>query len=231
MKSRSWFAVVGLVVVGLVMARACGGPDWPEHEGELRQVVRASLEGARRGGQGTLKLMSVAMYTPKGAGQAVPHEFLGWKSIQLSLIGASQESFPVALAPEARVAEGKKGAWYDGGTERAGVIALPVVPDGEYKLRILYETVLGKGELELPLALYSPARVHLITDRPLYEPGNLMKFRAVVLRARDLAPLDGRPGRWIVSDPSGEVMLEQQAPAGLFGVVSGSFPIDKNAMP
>ncbi len=231
MKSRVWFAVVGLVVVGLVMARACGGPDWPEHEGELRQVVRASVENVRRGGQGTLRLASVAMYTPKGADEAIPHAFLGWKSTQLSLVGAGQESFPVGLAPEARVGAGEKGKWHDAGAERAGVIVLPDVPDGDYRLRILYETVLGKGELEVPLALYSPARVHVITDRPLYEPGNLMKFRAVVLRARDLAPLDGRPGRWIVTDPSGEVMLEEEAPAGNFGVVSGSFPIDKNATP
>ncbi|HEY5934948.1 MAG TPA: MG2 domain-containing protein, partial [Kofleriaceae bacterium] len=69
----------------------------------------------------------------------------------------------------------------------------------------------------------------VITDRPLYEPGNVVKFRAVVLRARDLAPLDGRPGKWIVRDPKNEVILEEKAAAGLWGVVSGTFPLDKQA--
>jgi hypothetical protein len=69
----------------------------------------------------------------------------------------------------------------------------------------------------------------VITDRPLYEPGNVVKFRAVVLRARDLAPLDGRPGMWTIRDPQGEVLLEEKAAAGDWGVVSGTFPLDKGA--
>jgi hypothetical protein len=73
---------------------------------------------------------------------------------------------------------------------------------------------LGESSVEVPLALYAPARVHVLTDRPLYEPGNTVRFRAVVLRARDRVPLDGRPGRWLVTDPSGEVLLEEKAPAG-----------------
>src|SRR2546426_972365 len=82
-------------------------------------------------------------------------------------------------------------------------------PDGDYQLRARYRTHLGPGEVSLPLALYTPARVHVITDRPLYEPGNTVRFRAVVLRARDLAPLDARPGTWVVKDPDNEVVLEE----------------------
>ena len=69
----------------------------------------------------------------------------------------------------------------------------------------------------------------MITDRPLYEPGNVVKFRAVVLRARDLAPLDGRPGHWLVRNPGGDVLLEEKAAAGDWGVVAGTFPLDKAA--
>ncbi|MFP2913429.1 MG2 domain-containing protein, partial [Pyxidicoccus sp. 3LFB2] len=69
----------------------------------------------------------------------------------------------------------------------------------------------------------------MLTDRPLYEPGNEVRFRAVALRAKDLAPLDGRPGTWLLTDPSGEVVLEERAPAGPWGVVAGSFPLDRGA--
>ncbi len=83
----------------------------------------------------------------------------------------------------------------------------------------------------MPLAVYAPARIHVITDRPLYQPGNTVRLRAVALRARDLAPLDHRPGTWVVTDPGGEVLLEEAAPAGDWGVVAGSFPLDRAARP
>ncbi|WP_307734619.1 MG2 domain-containing protein [Pyxidicoccus parkwayensis] len=71
--------------------------------------------------------------------------------------------------------------------------------------------------------------MHVLTDRPLYEPGNEVRFRAVALSAKDLSPLDGRPGTWTLTDPSGEVVLEERAPAGPWGVVAGSFPLDRGA--
>ena len=94
------------------------------------------------------------------------------------------------------------------------VVALhPAADDGD-------ASPIGPGMVE---ALYAPARIHVITDRPLYQPGNTVRFRAVALRARDLTPLDHRPGSWVVTDPGGEVLLEEAAPAGDWGVVAGSF--------
>src|SRR5215470_15062065 len=71
-----------------------------------------------------------------------------------------------------------------------------------------------QGWRELGVGRQALVRVHVLTDRPLYQPGQTARFRALVLRARDLAPLDGRPGRWTVKDPAGEVLLEEKAPAG-----------------
>jgi hypothetical protein len=219
MKRRLLIAA-GVALLGLVVFLLGRGGDWPEHEGKLRQVVRMSGNGLRRGGTGSVFVWSAAVYTsPEAYAQEVP--FLGWKSTQLTLVGADNKARPVLFA--------KNSKWSDRDGTRSAQIQLPDVPDGDYKLHLAYETRLGRGELDLKVPLYAPARVHVITDRPLYEPGNLMKFRAVVLRARDLAPLDGRPGRWLVTDPNGDVVLEEQAPAGEFGVVAGSFPIDKGA--
>jgi hypothetical protein len=106
---------------------------------------------------------------------------------------------------------------------------IPKVPDGQYVLRATVVSSLGTSTLELPTPLFTPARLHVLTDRPLYEPGNLVRFRAVALKASDLTPLDGRPGRWLVRDPTNEVVLEELAPAGPWGVVAGSFPLDRTA--
>src|SRR2546425_556294 len=96
------------------------------------------------------------------------------------------------------------GAWL-----RYGVVVRPC-PDGDYRLRARVRSPLGEEKLDVPLAVYAPARIHVITDRPLYQPGSTVQFRAVVLRATDFGPVDDRPGKWIVQDPSGEVVLEEK---------------------
>src|SRR5262249_41417185 len=81
-------------------------------------------------------------------------------------------------------------------------VTLPDVHDGDWLLRARVKTRLDTTTVEAPLALYVPARIHVITDRPLYRPGDTIQFRAVALGAKDLAPLEKRPGKWLVVDPS-----------------------------
>lgn len=179
-------------------------------DGTPRQTVEVEVHGLRRGAKGTIDVKAIAHYTTEDAPELVRDTPIKLQEMTLSLIDSANKATPLAM-------------------EKPGELALPEVPDGDYKLHATYETKLGKGEVDVPLPLYTPARVHVITDRPLYEPGNVVKFRAIVLRARDLSPIDGRPGKWQLKDPSGEVMLEEKAPAGEWGVVAGSFPLDKGA--
>jgi hypothetical protein len=101
--------------------------------------------------------------------------------------------------------------------------------DGDYRLVATVTSSAGSATAEAPLPVYAPARVHVVTDRPLYEPGNTIQFRAVLLRARDLVPLDGRPGRFQVRDPAGVIVLDERADAGEFGVADGALPLDRSA--
>ncbi len=191
-------------------------------DGTPRQTVEVEVHGLRRGATGLFEVQALAHYTSKGSGHGpdddapeLVHETpIKVGDLELSLLDGANKATPLAVE------------WR---TKTGGSLALPEVPDGDYKLHAKYTTKLGSGELDVPLPLYTPARIHVITDRPLYEPGNVVKFRAIVLRARDLSPIDGRPGKWQIKDPSGEVMLEEKAPAGDWGVVAGSFPLDKGA--
>jgi len=190
-------------------------PSCPD--GELRQTAELSVSGVRRGAPGIVYFGATAHYTVDDADDVRRAPVKRFESLAVTLVDAKQKATPLAID------------WKRYGDGSTGELTLPEVPDGDYKLHAEYETKLGKGELDVPLPLYTPARIHVITDRPLYEPGNTVKFRAVVLRARDLGPLDGRPGMWTVKDPSGDVLLEEKASAGEWGVVSGTFPIDKGA--
>lgn len=187
--------------------------------GELRQTAALDVRDIRRGAKGTVLLSAEAHYTTSASDAALTARVGSFRSISLSLVDAKGAATPLAVS----------WAWDHSSDALAAPLSLPEIPDGDYRLRAAYETRIGKGELELPLPLYTPARIHVITDRPLYEPGNTVRFRAVALRARDLAPLDHRPGTWVVTDPNGDVVLEEKAPAGDWGVVAGTFPLDRGA--
>ncbi len=185
-------------------------------DGELRQTISVNTGALTRGAVAMVNVSVNALFTTGSADQqrVVPvHSF----TPTVALVAADKETLLVPLKWERR------------GETLAGDIALPKVNDGEYTLRVRATSTIGESVLDLPLSLYTPARVHLITDRPLYEPGNTVKFRALALKASDLTPLEERPGVWTVIDPSGEVLLEEKAPSGKWGVVAGSFPIDLGA--
>ncbi len=207
-----------LLVVGGLFVKDCFGDGWPEHDGKIRQTAELSVAALRRGAEGRVELTALGHFTPKAADDEEVLVLSDVDAIALSLVDAAGKATPLPALE-----------WMRTGAAHAAKLTLPEVPDGDYKLRAAFTTELGAGQIEVALPLYTPARVHVITDRPLYEPGNMIRFRAVILRARDLAPLDGRPGVWTVRDPSGEIVLEEKAPAGDWGVVAGSFPLDRGA--
>ena len=121
---------------------------------------------------------------------------------------------------------GRFGAWGQG---RRAAVTLPELPDGHYTLKVAVDAGFEATEVEVDLPLFTPALVHVMTDRPLYKPGQEVLFRSVVLERTDQGPLEGRPGRWRVTDPNGNEMLAEKDRAGPWGIAAGSFPLDARA--
>ena len=186
-------------------------------DGDLHQTVNVYAGSLARGGKSTVTVGVRAHYT-EGKADAVQTANLQSFSPRLFLVDGTKET---ELKPEK--------PWSSMNERQMAEIELPKVNDGDYLLRAKVTSSLGESALDVPLPLYAPARVHVITDRPLYEPGNTVKFRAVALKGSDLTPLDGRPGTWRVYDGQGTLLLEEKAPAGPWGIVSGTFPIDSGA--
>lgn len=186
-------------------------------DGELRQTISVSAPELKRGAFGSINVTVHATYlvAPNDERRTEPVTRF---TPQVSLVTAKGET---QLAV-------KKG-WEQSGASLQAEVELPKVNDGDYTLRTRVTSPIGEALLDLPLPLYTPARVHVLTDRPLYEPGNTVKFRALALKASDLTPLEERPGTWRVKNPDGEELLEERAASGAWGVVSGSFPLDRGA--
>lgn len=115
------------------------------------------------------------------------------------------------------------------GGRQAYVLNLRGVPDGDYTLVAELETGFDRAQVELDLPLYAPALAHALPDRPLVQPGGEVRVRSVTLRADSRAPVEGRPGRWQLLDPAGELVWEERAQTGAFGMADTSFPIDREA--
>lgn len=108
-------------------------------------------------------------------------------------------------------------------------VELPELPDGDYTLAATVVAPFETVEVTAPLALYAPAIVHAISDRPLYKPGQDVLLRSVVFRRTDLSPLDQRPGTWRILAPDGSEMMVEKDQAGVYGVADTSFPLDDRA--
>ena len=188
---------------------------------EGKPVPEASLEayGLRRGQPGTVYVNMDAVYSRGEAddGYRTP---LRRFSVDLYLVDADGEA--TELEPEKRWRKSYAG-------NRYADVRLPAVADGDYTLRAEVDTPLGETVVEAELPIYAPALVHLATDRPLYKPGQTIKYRAAVLNMKDLAPIDQRPGTFVVRSPEGEVLLEEKVAAGPWGVAGGDFPLASDA--
>lgn len=216
---------VGLaVIVGFASTQTClrvgfSTGLWLDEcpDGELRQTINVSAPELKRGAFGSVRVTVNATYLVAPNDQRRTEAITNFTPI-VSLVSATGETQLPA-----------KKSWEKAGGGLQAEVELPKVNDGDYTLRTRITSPIGEQVLDLPLPLYTPARVHVITDRPLYEPGNVVKFRAVALKASDLTPLEERPGTWRVTDSQGDLLLEERAPTGPWGVVSGTFPIDRGS--
>lgn len=117
---------------------------------------------------------------------------------------------------------------WSGGEGRLEV-KVPDVADGDYRLRANVDAGFEAVDVDVELPLYRPALVHVMSDRPLYKPGQEVLLRSAVLRRRDSKPIAERPGTWRITDPSGIEMMVEKLPTDGFGVSATTFPLDGEA--
>ncbi len=187
--------------------------------GEPRVLVQLSTYGVERGREGTVSLQVDGSWIDGDAERISPLNGFSW-SMELD---TGEQVHPLECEDASET---------DSRGYRSCQVVLPEdVPDGDHILRVHVNThrSLEDPVVELTLPLYAPAHVHVLTDRPLYEPGNVILFRSLSLRRGSLEPLDSRPGSWIVSNPSGEVLLEERIPGGPWGIAHSSFPLAMDA--
>jgi uncharacterized protein YfaS (alpha-2-macroglobulin family) len=107
---------------------------------------------------------------------------------------------------------------------------LPDWADGNYELRITANTPSGKEVLSRKVQLARSWRLMLSTDKPVYQPGQMIQARALALRRPDLKPVARQSAIFTLTDPRGNVLFKHTAPTSAFGITSADCPLDQEIL-
>jgi hypothetical protein len=111
--------------------------------------------------------------------------------------------------------------------EAAARFRLPDWPEGRYQLRVTARPRgAGRPEVvEKEIAVRRSWRLMASTDKPLYQPGQVIHMRGLALRRPDLRPVAGQPMAFSLTDPRGNVVFRETRPSSRFGIASTDCPI------
>ena len=141
------------------------------------------------------------------------------------------ETIPLAASVTIQLTgkDGKAVPVYEGKTGPDGVadaqFTTPTLPAGSYKMQVVTKSALGEEKLERDVTVKTAPRVLLVTDKPLYQPGQLMHLRALALQSFDLKPVAGADLTFEVEDGKGNKVFKREMKTSDFGVASADFQL------
>src|SRR6185436_5663139 len=158
-------------------------------------------------------------------------------SAYLSVQGTSalDQSRPLPGAEVSLALEGKEGARTferplakastDARGEAVARFRVPDVAPGSYQLVVRTRSALGARTVRQPVTVTSTLLVHLRTDRPVYKPGQRLRWRVSVLGAADAHPRAGVPVELVIADPRRTKIWRGQVTTDGTGMASGDLPL------
>ena len=81
------------------------------------------------------------------------------------------------------------------------------------------------GDFPPRLALAAGGKLLLESDKPLYQPAQIVHLRAIAMRPTDGKPLSGRDVTFSVSDPRGNRVWTETRALSEFGVAAADCPL------
>lgn len=118
---------------------------------------------------------------------------------------------------------------FEGVTDASGSLPLTFqVPDdleGDYQIVVETSSRAGSDRVERPVRVERAFRLLLTTDKPLYQPGQVIHMRALALDRFNLAPAQGATVDFLVQDARGNKVFRQSVPASEFGIAAVDFTL------
>lgn len=122
---------------------------------------------------------------------------------------------------------------YSGSTDATGSapvqFAVPADWQGSAELVVNTESELGDDQVVAPILLERSYRLLLSSDKPVYQPGEILHLRTLALGQVDGKPAAGTTIRFEVVDPTGREVAAQDRVASEYGIASMDFPLPADA--
>lgn len=132
----------------------------------------------------------------------------------------------VGLEPEEG---GPPAAIFKGVTDESGSLPLdfeiPAEAAGDYRLVVETESPAGTDHLEQPVTVEREFRLLLTTDKPLYQPGQVIHMRVLALSSFDLTPARQAAVVFVVEDAKGNKVFRQSVETSEFGLAAVDFTL------
>lgn len=112
--------------------------------------------------------------------------------------------------------------------EKGSAIApfrVPDLPAGQYVLEVTTKSRLGEEKLSHAIRVKTDAKILLVSDKPIYQPGQMMHLRALVLQSFNMRPLGNRDLLFEVEDNKGNKVFKKNFKTSEFGIASVDFQL------
>jgi 5-hydroxyisourate hydrolase-like protein (transthyretin family) len=134
-------------------------------------------------------------------------------------------SVRVSLKP----AQGRAISLYEGETDATGSVPVsfhvPADAPSEATLVVETRSLAGRDVVEQQVTVEREYRLLLTSDKPLYQPGQVIHMRALALSTFDLTPARGATVGFLVEDPRGNKVFRKSVEASDFGVAAADFTL------
>ena len=196
---------------------------------EIRYVLSYTVRAGRRDYEGRKSLFYL-LPKPTLAG-AVPERLFAGSKSQIPLVltdAVTRTPYAGELVSVTATTEDGKTHTATATTDSSGaaLVVLPELAKGPITLSAKGR-VQGASptELESSAEVVEDTKVFLSTDKPLYQPGQTMYVRALVLAKPDMKPAAGDDTLLEIFDSKGNKVFKQVARTNEFGVASAEFTL------
>ncbi len=112
-----------------------------------------------------------------------------------------------------------------------GSLNIPEVAPGNYQLLVDVTSSLGRDHLVKNIEVENPARVFLSSDKPLYQPGQTIHLRTMLVNPRTEKPLTNETMTFEISDPNGNKVFKETRLPSTFGIAAADFVLASELNP
>jgi hypothetical protein len=104
-------------------------------------------------------------------------------------------------------------------------VYIPPVPCGKYKLIVNSQSKIGKDRIEQSIEIKRAYAMFLSTDKPVYQPGQTIHIRALVLNRFSLKPNANQPILFEIVDSKGNKVFKENLESSKYGIASCDFKL------